>query len=86
MARIIDAVQAAEIISDRLDIPIADLVDVFADIPTVNSGCTVRIVRCKECEHGEFMAACSKYKCRKVGGSLRFADDFCNYAKKEKRK
>ncbi len=86
MARTIDAVRAAEIISERLYIPIADLVDVFADIPTEESGSTLKIARCKECEHGEFMASCSKYKCRKVGGCLRFADDFCNYAKKRKLK
>lgn len=34
MARYIDAVSAAEIISEKLNIPLGDLVDVFAEIPT----------------------------------------------------
>lgn len=35
MSRCLDAVTAAEIISERLDIDLGDLVDIFADIPTV---------------------------------------------------
>lgn len=34
MERYIDAVSAAEIISEKLNIPLGDLVDVFAEIPT----------------------------------------------------
>ena len=34
MERYIDAVAAAEIISEKLNIPLGDLVDVFAEIPT----------------------------------------------------
>ena len=36
MARYIDAVKAAEIISERVNIPLDDLFDVFAEIPTAD--------------------------------------------------
>ena len=34
MARYIDAVKTAEIISEKLNVPLGDLVDIFAEIPT----------------------------------------------------
>lgn len=37
MARLIEAVKCAEIISEKFNIPLADLVDVFAKIPTANN-------------------------------------------------
>lgn len=37
MARLIEAVKCAEIISEKFNIPLADLVDVFAEIPTANN-------------------------------------------------
>jgi hypothetical protein len=41
MARLIEAVKCAEIISEKFNIPLADLVDVFAEIPTAdNEDCT----------------------------------------------
>ena len=36
MARYIDAVKAVDIISERANIPLDDLVDVFAEIPTAD--------------------------------------------------
>lgn len=36
MPRYVEAVQGAEIISEKMNIPLADLVDVFADIPTAD--------------------------------------------------
>ena len=36
MARYIDAVECAEIISEKCNIPLGDLVDVFAEIPTAD--------------------------------------------------
>ena len=36
MARYIDAVNCADTISERFNIPLADLVDVFAEIPTAD--------------------------------------------------
>ena len=42
MARLIKAVEAAQIISERFDIPLGDLVDVFADIPGVDDDICVQ--------------------------------------------
>ena len=36
MARYIKAVECAEIISEKLNIPFGDLVDIFAEIPTTD--------------------------------------------------
>ena len=36
MARYIDAARTADIISEKFNIPLCDLVDVFAEIPTAN--------------------------------------------------
>lgn len=36
MARYIDAVKSAEVVSEKLNIPLDDLVDVFAEIPTAD--------------------------------------------------
>lgn len=36
MARYVEAVNSAEIISEKLNIPLGDLVDVFAEIPTAD--------------------------------------------------
>jgi hypothetical protein len=40
-------------------------------------------VRCKDCEHGQFMPSCSMYLCRCTGGKLRYADDYCNYGERK---
>lgn len=45
MARYIDAVKSAEAISEKLKIPLDDLVDVFAEIPTADV---------TEVKHGEW--------------------------------
>ena len=42
----------------------------------------VPVVRCKDCEHGQFMPSCSMYLCRCTGGKLRYADDYCNYGER----
>lgn len=36
MARYIEAIKAAEVISEKLNIPLGDLVDIFAEIPTAD--------------------------------------------------
>jgi hypothetical protein len=43
MARLVEAVKCAEVISEKFNIPLADLVDVFAEIPTADV---------KEVQHG----------------------------------
>ena len=50
MARYIDAVKTADVISERLNIPLGDLVDIFAEIPTAD---VEEVVRCGKCKHGE---------------------------------
>lgn len=42
----------------------------------------VPVVRCKDCEHGQFMPSCSMYLCRCTGGKLRYADNYCNYGER----
>lgn len=37
MAKLVEAVKCAEVISEKFNIPLADLVDVFAKIPTANN-------------------------------------------------
>lgn len=48
MARFIDAVKTAEIISDKLGIALSELVDVMATVPTAD---VQEVVRCKNCKH-----------------------------------
>lgn len=49
-------------------------------LPTAD---VVPVVRCKDCEHGQFMPSCSMYLCRCTGGKLRYADDYCNYGERK---
>lgn len=44
---------------------------------------TVALVHCKECGYGQLIETQGRYLCRKTGGCLRFADDFCNYGTKD---
>lgn len=48
MSKYIKATDAAEICSDKHNIPLSELVDTFADIPTAD---VVEVVRCKDCIH-----------------------------------
>ena len=43
----------------------------------------VPVVRCKNCEHGQFVPSCSMYLCRCTGGKLRYSDDYCNYGERK---
>ena len=52
MARYIDAVECADAISEKLNIPLGDLVDVFAEIPTAD------VV---EVKHGEWIPVTHTY-------------------------
>lgn len=52
---------------------------IINDTPTAD---VVHVVRCKDCQHGQYMASCDRYMCRKVGGSMRNADDYCNYGER----
>ena len=55
MARYIDAVNAAEIISDKLGIALSELVDVMAAVPTAD---VQEVVRCKDCKYRKSSEFC----------------------------
>lgn len=46
MSKYIDAVKAAEIVSERHKIPLSELVDIFTEVPTADV---------KEVKHGEWI-------------------------------
>ena len=48
MAKYIRAVEAAEKVEGTFKIPMADLVDIFAEIPAAD---VAPVVRCKDCKH-----------------------------------
>ena len=65
MARYIEAVKTADIISEKINIPLGDLVDVFAEIPTANV---------EEVRHGEWhYCKNGGFKCTACGG---WTDDY----------
>lgn len=72
MGKLIEAVKCAEIISEKLNIPLADLVDVFAEIPTAE------VV---EVKRGEWLniAFTQRYRCSLCGNEIYFGKDkFCS--------
>ena len=85
MARYIDAVDCAEIISKECNIPLGDLVDVFAKVPTAD---VVEVVRCKNCKR------CYEKRTKRNKQLMRFcmrmdgneyqvnANDFCSYGER----
>ena len=88
MGKLIEAVKCAEIISEKLNIPLADLVDVFAEIPTAD---VVEVVRCKDCKR------CYEKRTKRNNQLMRFcmrmdgneyqvnANDFCSYGTPKER-
>lgn len=58
MARYIEAVKAADIISKKLNIPLVDLVDVFSEIPTAEAE---EKKDCEKCIH--FGKHATEYPC-----------------------
>ena len=78
MARLIDAVTAASAVSEKHGIPLADLVDTFADIPTVDA---VPVVRCRDCKYrSEWKTSNYGYQWCGTSG-VQVVDDmsFCSY-------
>lgn len=80
MSKYIDAVIAAEKISENHNIPLSELVDTFAEIPSAD---VVEVVRCKDC-----LYAMKKYghiECIN-GVSYRNCwnqpDDYCRYGER----
>lgn len=72
MGKLIEAVKCADIISEKFNIPLADLVDVFAEIPTAE------VVEVKQ---GEWLniAFTQRYRCSLCGNETYFGKDkFCS--------
>ena len=72
MGKLIEAVKCAEIISEKLNIPLADLVDVFAEIPTAE------VVEVKQGKWVNIMFT-QRYRCSLCGNEVYFGKDkFCS--------
>ena len=72
MGRLVEAVKCAEIISEKLNIPLADLVDVFAEIPTSD---VVEVKRGKWLN----IIFTQRYICSLCGNEIYFGKDkFCS--------
>ena len=83
MAKYIDAKNAADIISEKMNIPLGDLVDVFSEIPTA---AVVEVVRCKDCKHCEHINdefGKDWYQCKRRGNfAQKKPYDFCSYGER----
>ena len=72
MGKLIEAVKCAEIISEKFNIPLADLVDVFAEIPTAD---VVEVKRGKWLN----IIFTQRYICSLCGNEIYFGKDkFCS--------
>lgn len=72
MTRLVEAVNCAEIISEKLNIPLADLADVFAEIPTADG------VEVKRGKWVNIMFT-QRYGCSLCGNEIYFGKDkYCS--------
>ena len=89
------AVVAAKAIAEKYGIPLGDLVDTFADIPTAD---VVEVVRCRECKYwgdeagelqrsdGVLFARCKVHNYLLDGrhtGWCPTENDFCSYGERK---
>ena len=77
MSRYINAVIAAEKISEKHNISLSELVDTFGEIPSAD---VVEGVRCKDCKYlmfSDFYGECSKGYMGIVS-----PDDFCSHGER----
>ena len=80
MARYIDAVECADAISEKLNIPLGDLVDVFAEIPTAD---VEEVVRCGKCKYkNASLSNCEEIYCRRFDIAKLRTTDFCSYGER----
>ena len=75
MSKYIDAVKTAEIVSERHKIPLSELVDTFAEVPTADV---------KEVKHGQWSwyrisedYIYIKYACSQCHYTNQYATEFC---------
>ena len=80
MARYIKAVDCAEIISEKLSIPLGDLVDVFSEIPTAD---VVEVVRCKDCRYCYNNPNLNIYRCARFMAIIS-PEHFCSLGERKK--
>ena len=95
MSKYVNAADAAEKIAEKHGIPIADLVDTFAEIPAAD---VVEVVRCRECKYwgdeagelqrsdGVLFARCKVHNYLLDGrhtGWCPTENDFCSYGERK---
>lgn len=84
MAKYIKAVEAAEKVAEATGINIADLVDIFAEIPAAD---VAPVVHCKDCKYscidgnGRTCEGCW-YELSEYAVPVK-DDDFCSYAERK---
>jgi hypothetical protein len=80
-----DALKAVSYAGPRKMLSLVDvaLMVTYNKINSIPAADVAPVVRCKDCEHGQFMPACSMYLCRCTGVKLRYADDYCNYGERK---
>lgn len=79
MSRYIDAVIAAEKISEKHNIPLSELVDTFAEIPATD---VVEVVRCKDCKGYNTHDCAEGFGWCEAFGLGKTDDQFCSYGER----
>lgn len=83
MAKYIRAVEAAEKVAETFKVQMADLVDIFAEIPVAD---VAPVVRCKDCTHYD-MGVCLKIysdgNAHPEAWQKRKPEDFCSYGERK---
>ena len=80
MTKYIEAARAATIIAEKLGIPIADLVDAFAEITAAD---VVEVIRCRECKHCDPENHHCDHPMSTSAPLSRKPDDFCSYGERK---
>lgn len=81
MARYIRTAEAASLVSEKYNVPLYELCDDFAEMPSVD---VERVVRCKDCTFYETVEYDKgfKYVCRLLKRQMD-EYDFCSYGKRK---
>lgn len=79
MSRYINAVIAAEKISEKHNIPFSELVDTFAEIPSAD---VVEVVRCKDCKEYNTYSCAEGFGWCEAWNLGKTDDQFCSYGER----
>ena len=79
MSRYINAVIAAEKISENHNIPLFELVDTFAEMPSAD---VVEVVRCKDCKEYNTYSCAEGFGWCEAFGLGKTDDQFCSYGER----